>query len=423
MVLCAALAPPATLEARVAEIDRIVAIVNDDVIVMSELEARLREVRAQIAESGAAAPPYQVLEKQVLERLIMDRLQLQMADQLGIRIDDEQLNQTIAGMARQNGLTLRQFRDILRRDGYDFAAFREQVRDQLRIAEVRRRQVSDRITVSEREIENFLAMQERQGLPGREYRLRHILVGLPPGASAEERVAAEGRARAVMAELAAGASFGEVAIGVSDGRQALQGGDLGWIPAAELPGIFAPIVPNMEPGDVRGPIESPGGFHIIELAQVRGEDRHIVTQTLVRHILVRPNELVSDDDARTRLEQLKLRIEAGEDFPALARSHSDDRATAIKGGEIGWMSPGDLVPRFEQVMNALAPGEVSDPFRTQFGWHIVQVVERRQHDSTEEKLRSYARERIRERKVEEEGQAWLRQLRDQAYVEYRLGEQ
>jgi len=313
-------------------------------------------------------------------------------------------------------------RDVLENDGYDFAEFRAQVRSQIRISQVRQRNVGDRVIVSNRDVDSFLAMQAKQGPADNEYHLSHILLALPDGASPEQIAKTRARAGELLQRLRDGANFAEMAVAESDGQRALEGGDMGWKKASQLPTIFSRVVPAMNVGDVSEVIRSPSGFHIVRLAEVRGEDKHIVMQTLSRHILIRTNEVISDEEAQTRLEQLKLRIEGGEDFGDLARSHSDDRASAINGGELGWLSPGDLIPKFEKVADNLALDEVSKPFKTQFGWHIVQVVERREYDNTEEVMRSKAREQIRERKAEEEGQAWLRQLRDSAYVEYRLDE-
>jgi len=408
---------------RIVELDRVVAVVNDDVIVLSELERRIATVRAQLRQSGTPPPPRELLEQQVLDRLIVERIQLQRARSAGIRVDDEALNRAVAGIAQQNNLTLRQFRDILERDGFDFSRFREDIRRELLISQLQQRQVTNRIVVSPREVENWLATRAKQGSGENEYRLSHILLALPEAASPEQIAAVRAEAEQVLERLRAGAVFSQTAVAVSDGQQALDGGDLGWRKSTELPTIFADVVPDMEAGDVSDLIRSPSGFHIIKLEQVRGEERFVITQARARHILIVPDELVSDADAEVRLTQLKQRIEGGEAFEELARSHSHDPATAVKGGDLGWVSPGQTVPEFEQEMNQLAPGEVSDPFRTQFGWHIVQVVERRDFDDTEQVRRSKAAEQIRARKREEELQMWMRQLRDEAYVEYRLEEQ
>ncbi len=408
--------------AAVVPLDRIIAVVNDDVIVMSELENRVRTIRAQLRQSGTAPPPESVLERQVLERLILDRLQLQMAENVGIRIDDATLNRAVAQLAQQNGLSVRQFRDILERDGYDFARFREDVRNEIIISRLQQRQINNRISVTEREIENYLATRAQQSDPDTEYRLAHILIGVPEAASPEAIASARAKAEDVLASVRTGADFAQTAVAVSDGQQALQGGDLGWRKQQQLPTIFAELVRDMQPGDVAGPIRSASGFHLVKLVETRGQEKHVITQTHARHILIRPDELTSEAEARRQLEQLRTRIENGEPFAELARAHSDDRGSAVSGGELGWLSPGDTVPDFESVMNGLAAGEVSEPFRSQFGWHIVQVVERRRYDGTEEVRRAQALEQIRQRKSEQELDTWLRELRDEAYVEYRLEE-
>lgn len=406
----------------IVELDRIVAVVNDDVIVASELENRLREVRAQLRQSGTPPPAEEALERQVLERLILDRLQLQVARESGIRVEETELNEALERIAARNQLTLRQFRDVLERDGFDFARFREQVRDEILLSRVRQRSVERRVTVSPREVDSFLATARQQGGGDNEYRLGHILIAVPEAASAQQIDEARRRAEAVLGRLRAGEDFAQVAAEVSDGQQALQGGDLGWRKSQELPTIFADAVPGLEPGDVTDPIRSPSGFHIVKLVDLRGDSRFVVTQTRARHILLRPNDLLDDEAARARLEQIEARIENGEDFAELARANSDDTVSAAQGGDLGWLNPGDTVPAFERAMNALPEGAVSEPFRTQFGWHIVQVLERRDHDDTEQVRRARAAEQIRKRKLDEEMQTWLRQLRDEAYVEVRLDE-
>ncbi len=406
----------------ILELDRIVAVVNDDVIVESELEERLREVRAQLRQSGTPAPAEAALRRQVLERLVLDRLQLQIARDNGMRVDDAELTAALENIAQRNQLTLRQFRDVLERDGFNFGRFREQVRNEILLGRVRQRSVERRVKVTAREIDNFLATARRQGGGENEYLLGHILLAVPEAASADEIDEARAQAEAALDRLRAGEAFAQVAAEVSDGQQALQGGDLGWRKGSELPTIFADEVKGMQPGDLRGPIRSPSGFHLIRLNDLRGDSRFVVTQTRARHILVRTNDVVSDADAQRRLLQLKTRVENGEPFDELARSHSDDTVSATRGGELGWLNPGDTVPEFERTMKSLAPGQISDPIRTQFGWHIVQVLERRDHDDTEQVRRARAAEQIRKRKLDEEVQNWMRQLRDEAYVEFRLDE-
>jgi len=408
--------------APVVELDRIVAVVNDDVIVASELEERVTEALERIQASGFPAPSAAELRRQVLERLVLERLQLQTAARLGIRVEDEALNRAVASIAERNGLTLREFRDTLERDGFDFGRFRDQVRNQILLARVRQSQVERRIRISERDIDNFLATAAKQGATDTEYRLAQILIALPDGASPEQIEEARRRAEAILERLRAGADFAQTAAAESDGQQALAGGDLGWRKAADLPTLFADLVPEMEPGDLRGPIRSSSGLHIIKLLERRDGERHIVTQTHARHILIRTNELVDDAEARARLEQLRLRLEGGDPFEDLARGHSEDPASAAEGGDLGWLDPGDVVPEFQEAMDALAPGEISEPVKTQFGWHLIQVLERRERDDTERARRAAAREQIRRRKLDDELQVWLRQLRDEAYVKYLLDE-
>jgi len=406
----------------IVEIDRIIAVVNNDVIVQSEMLTRMRVVIEQLEKSGVPAPPRDVLEKQVLEQLILDRLQMQIAASTGIRVDDEALNRQIADIARQNNLTLREFRDILQRDGFVFAAFREEIRRELVKSRVQQRQVQDRVQVTDRDIDNFLATRDKQGGENPEYRLGHILVAVPDGASPEELADAKDEAEDIIARLRAGANFGRTAAAESDGQQALEGGDLGWRKGGELPTLFEEVAPKLEKGGVSHVIRSSSGFHIIKLIDVRGAERHVINQTHARHILVKTNEVLSANAARSRLRVLRARILNGADFTELAKASSDDPGSAVKGGDLGWLNPGDTIPPFEKTMNSLEVGVISEPFETQFGWHIVQVMGRRDRDSTEEVRRAKAAEALQKRKVDEELQSWFRQIRDEAYIEYRLDE-
>jgi peptidyl-prolyl cis-trans isomerase SurA len=406
----------------IIEIDRIVAVVNNDVIVLSEMRTRLRTVVEQLEKAGVPAPPKDVLEKQVLEQLILDRLQLQIAADTGIRVDDETLNRQIADIAQKNKLNLREFRDILERDGFDFAAFREEIRNELIKNRVQQRQVRDRVRVTARDIDNYLATREKQGGNNPEYRLGHILIAVSDGASPEELAEARDEAEDIVARLKAGANFGRTAAAESDGQQALEGGDLGWRKAGELPTLFENVVPKLEKGGLSDVIRGPSGFHVIKLLDARGAERLVIKQTHARHILIKTNEVISNSDARTRLRVLRSRILNGADFNGLARANSDDPGSAVKGGDLDWLNPGDTIPPFEKTMDALAIGEISEPFETQFGWHILQVLERRDRDSTEEVQQAKAAEALRNRKVDEELQTWFRQIRDEAYIEYRLDE-
>ncbi len=420
--LTCAIGPAAAAErAPVVELDHVLAVVNDDVITQSELNAEIATISAQLRQQNTALPPADILNKQVLERLILKRLQLQLAANTGVRVDDDTLNRAISTIAQQNNLSLAEFRDVLEKDGFSFPAFRERIREEIIINRLRQRQVDSSVTVTEQEVDNFLSNQQRQSAAGaEEYRAAQILIALPEAASPEQIDKARKKAEETLTKLRGGGDFGETAVTVSDDQQALQGGDLGWRSASQLPTLFADRVIKMQPGEISEPLRSPSGFHIIKLIEKRGETAHIVQQTQARHILIRTNEITSDSDAQTRLQQLKQRIEGGDDFAALASSHSGDPATAVNGGNLGWVNPGDVDAQFEEVMNSLKPGEVSAPFQTQYGWHIVQVLDRREHDSTREVNRTKAREAIRNRKIEEQTQAWLRALRDEAYVEYKV---
>jgi len=409
--------------AAISNVDRIIAVVNEDVILESELNNRLRTVKGQLQQRNTKAPPDDVLRRQVLERLVISHLQLQVAERTGIRVDDKSLNASVRGIANQNGMSLSEFRAAIERDGFNFSVFREDIRKEMIVSRLMQRRVRQRINITDQEIDNFLATNKNRNKDNKEYRLSHILVSLPEAANAQQVDNAATKVNDVIQQLRAGANFKQVAAASSDGQQAFNGGDLGWRKSAQLPSIFADITTTMQKGDISDAIRSPSGFHVIMLADVRGvEQRHLVKQSLARHILIRQNELTSNDDARTRLQQLLIRLEAGEDFASLARAHSDDRGSAAQGGELGWSSPGALVPRFEQAMNKLSPGQISQPFRTQFGWHIVQLLERREHDDTDAFLRSKARKFIRDRKTEDATQSWIRRIRDEAFVEFRLND-
>ena len=406
------------------ELDRVVAVVNDDIISRSELDARLERARGQLRQSGTAPPPPDALRRQVLERLILRRLQLQIARNSGMRVDDESLNRTILRIAEQNELTLREFRDAVERDGLDFARFREEIREDILIAEVRRRRVENQINISQRDIDDYLSMMESRGTEAdrHRYRIGHILIAVPDGASSDEIDEARVRAERVLEELRAGADFANMAVTHSDGQKALEGGDLGWRLASDLPTMLADAVLRLETGDVSEPVRSASGFHLVKLVDRQGSQRQMVRQTLARHILITLDALTDNAEARRQLSVLRERIVNGQDFGELARTHSDDPGSASRGGELGWIDTGNTVPVFERTMDSLAPGAISEPFRSQFGWHLVQVLERRDRDATETSRRAEARRRLRTRKIEENTQAWLRRVRGEAYVEYRLGE-
>lgn len=405
---------------RITELDRIVAIANDEVILESELEDFLLTIKQQLRERNTPLPADSILRKQALDRFILKRLQLQIASRNGIRVDDETLNQAIARISQQNKMTLDQFRSTLEREGFEYIQFRENIRDEIIIARLQQGSVASRIRISDQEIEDFLVRQKKLGPSKSQYKFGHILIALPDAASPDQIKKGREKAQKVLSDLKAGADFSKTAVSVSDGQNALKGGEQDWLSPGQIPSLFAEDILSMSPGGISNLIRSPSGFHIIKLIDTKGEPKHLTKQTQARHILLRTSELVSDMDARTHLMQLKERIEGGENFASIARAHSQDTLTAKKGGDLGWISPGDMAPQFEEAMNNLAEGLVSKPTKTQFGWHIIQVQDRKEHDDTQKFLRSRAKEYIRSRKSQEALELWIRRMRDEAYVEYRL---
>lgn len=403
------------------ELDSIVAVVNDDVVVQSELTREINLAVPQLRQQGTPVPPPDQLRKQVLERLILKRLQQQRAKQLNITVDDATLTSALQSIAGRNNLSIEELKGTLEASGIRFDDFREDTRTQILMGRLQSQEIMGGIRVSDQEVDRYLEKDKGKLIPREQVRLAHILVALPDNPSPAQVAQAEAKARQLVARVRGGTDFAAVAAASSDGRTALQGGDLGWFEMAAVPGIVADKAQTMAKGQVTDPIRSPSGFNIIQLSDVKGGIPATVTQTKARHILVRTNEVVADDDAKTRLNQLRSRIQGGDDFATLARAHSDDTGSALKGGDLGWVSPGDVVPEFEEAMNKLAPNEVSAPFHTSFGWHIVQVQERRNQDTAEDLLRLKAREAIQRRKAEEATDTWLKRLRDEAYVDLRLG--
>ena len=419
------LALPVVAEAsktEVIELDSIIAVVNDDVITQVELDNRMQLIKKQLG-ARTQLPDDAVLRKQVLERIIMEKVQLQVAKRSGIRMDDETINRVIENIAKENKLSMEQFRQVLARDGMAFADFRESIKNELIINELRKRQVNNKISVSEQEVDNFLSNQANIKNQQEEYLLGHILVATPEAATPAQIQKARNRANSLRERIYNGEDFSSIAIGNSDGPQALKGGNLGWRKAAQMPTFFSENIESMEVGDVSLPLRSASGFHIIKLLEKRSPDlSHEVQQTLARHILIKPNQVVSNEDARTHLQTLRSRILNGDDFGQLARAHSADTGSAAEGGSLGWSNPGAMVPQFEEAMNKLEPGQISQPFRTQFGWHIVQVMSRRKHDDSEQFIRNQARQVIGKRKSEEAAQNWIRRMRSESYVEYRFNQ-
>ena len=404
-------------------LDRVVAIVNDEAITQYEIDEQKKIALAQMKTQNVTPPSADTLEKQVLERLITERALLQFAKETGVRVDDTQVERTIARIAQDNKLTPDEFRKALEKDGTSYAKFRDDIRNEIIVQRLRERDVDGRVTVSESEVDNFLATQSVQAGGDVEYRLSHILVLVPEQASPEQIETKRARAEEALKQVRGGADFGQVAAGFSDAQDALQGGALGWRTPARMPTVFAEQVKTMKPGDVSGVVRSANGFHIVKVLEVRNrETPTIVEQTHARHILIKVNEIVSDSDAKTRIERIRDRIEnGGAKFDDQAKLNSDD-GSASKGGDLGWVSPGDTVPDFEQAMNKLKIDEVSPPVRTTFGWHLIQVTGRRTQDITAERRRDQARMALRQRKSDEMFQDWLRQTRDRAYVEIKTDE-
>lgn len=398
-------------------LDRIVAVVEDDVILERELNREVEAITAKLSSNNVTMPPEFVLRKQVLERMIVDKLQRQLAARSGVQISDEMLRSSVADIASRNGLSVEAFRDELTRQGMDYKSFEDNLRNEIVINQLRGREIGSRVKVTDAEVAHYLETQGKAGQTSSQYHLGHILVAVSEGASAGAIQKAKDKADQIVAELRGGKDFKQTAVGVSDDNNALKGGDLGWRSLGQIPSLFADVVPTMGQGDVSEPIRSPSGFHIIKMLETEGGAQHIVTKTKVRHILIKTNELVDDAEAQKRLLALKERINDGDDFAALARAHSDDKGSAINGGSLDWVSPGALVPPFEEAMSKLGINEISAPVQTQFGWHMIQVLGRENQDNSEQFKKDKIREEIRKRKIEEETELWLRRLRDEAYVE------
>jgi len=407
--------------ADVQPLNRVVAIVDNDVIMQTQLDARVREVQQTIAKRGAEVPPANVLTQQVLDRLILENIQLQMGERSGIRISDEELNQAMATIAQRNGMSIEQFRDALAKDGLSFNDARDQVSREMVISRVRQRRVAERIQVTEQEVKNFLASDLGKMQLSEEFRLANIVIPVQEDASSDALQAAERRAQDLYQQARQGADFGQLAIANSASETALDGGDMGWRKAAQLPPPFDSMISAMSVGDVTEPIRTPGGFILLKVLEKRGGEAPAVREEVnVRHILIKPSEIRTDAEAKVLAERLYQRIESGEDFAELAKSFSEDPGSALNGGSLNWIDPNALVPEFREVMNNTASGEVSKPFKSQFGWHVLQVMGRRATDSSEQMREQQALNLLRNRKYEEELQTWLRQIRDEAYVEIKL---
>lgn len=399
--------------AQVVPLDSVVAIVDEDIILSSEVRDRVQQIKASATQRDMELPDDETLVQETLDRLILESIQLQLADRYGIRIPDAQLDQSMARVAAQNRLTLEQFRDALTQNGQSYLQMREALRDELAIQRVQQGSVMRDINITEREIDNFMATEEGEAMIEPEYRVIQALVSVSRSDSKDERTAKEDFVDGVLANILAGADFSE-AVSVIE-PYAFRGGDLGWRKLSDIPSMFSEIVPSLKPGQT-GKVQSSSGLHLVHLAEARGIER-LVEQTNVRHILVKPNEVLDDDAAREFIASLKQRIESGEDFAELAKEHSDDIGSAQEGGELGWTNPGQMVPEFETAMAGAEIGVITDPVRSEFGWHILEVTDRRTENFAEQVRRNQVANFLRESKYEEELENWLREIREEAFVD------
>lgn len=406
----------------VVELDRIVAIVNNEVITLNDLNDRMAIVIKQLQAQSTQLPPQEALKKQLLERMINDMVQMQEAKETGIKVDDATLDKALQRIADENNLSMTDFRQRLEQDGVRWQKFREEIRGEVIVSRLREREVESGINVTEAEVDTQLSLEAREATTDQEFRLAHILVLVPEQATSVQIEARRKRALQALSELRKGAEFAQISAQYSDAPDALQGGNLGWRPSGRLPAIFLEALTPLKAGETTDILRSANGFHIVKLLDKRGRNvQPTIQQTHVRHILIKSKEGVTDTDAKERLARLRERVIGGADFAELAKVHSDDPSNS-KGGDLGWISPGDTVPEFERAMNQLRDNEISTPVQSSFGWHLVQVIERRTEGVTEERKRAGARNTIRARKADEAYQDWLRQTRDRAFVEYRLEE-
>ena len=405
------------VNAALKPLDHIVVVVNDDVITNNMLDNRVSDFRKKMELSQLSRIDPDALKKQVLERMIRDTIQLQQAKQLGITVDDLMLNRVLEKLAKTNNMSLEMFRDTIQAEGLDYKRFREQMREELIINQLQQRLVASKINVSDQEIQQYIEQNESGDSSKVTYQLRHILVATPETASSDDIDQAREQIESIIKKIEGGSEFEDMAIKYSSGRNALKGGDLGKRKANELPQIFVDAVKDLKPGEVSKPVKSASGFHLLQLTS-SSKDQIMVQQTNARHILIRPSSDVSDDQARGTLLELKQKIESGKSFAELASEFSEDPGSKIKGGDLGWSSPGEFTPAFERVANSLEIGQISEPFKTAFGWHILEVLERRQHDQGKTNKENQARTAIQKRKIDEELRLWLRRIRDEAYVEF-----
>jgi peptidyl-prolyl cis-trans isomerase SurA len=402
------------------QLDSIVALVNDGVVLTSELNDQTAMIIQRLRAEGTQLPPQDILRQQILESLIVGQIQLQRAEREGITVPDEILNRALSDIARRNGTTLGQLPELLAADGVDYAAYRKEMREQIVMDRLRQINVISRIGVSNRELEDYLARERNTSYRNNSYKASHILIALSASTNPEQLQAAKDKAWDIYQQLQDGADFAQLAVAYSNAQTALEGGDMGWRNGEALPTLFADIIPNMQKGEISEPIRSSSGFHLVKLEDVKGNEPIIENQVRARHILIKTNEIMDDDVVKQKLDEIRQDIIDGDDFSAVAKAVSDDPGSAVEGGDLDWNGPGVFVGIFEETLNNLEIGEISEPFKSEFGWHIVEVLERRVHDTTEDVERQQAMMAIRDSKVAEETELWLRQMRDESFVEYRL---
>ncbi len=402
-------------------LDGIAAVVNEGVVLKSELRDQTDGIRKRAAEEGLQLPPEEVLQEQVLERLVIEQIQLQRAQRFGIQISDQMVNAALARLAQENGIPFERLPDIMAADGIDYAAYRREIRKQMTMEQLRQIDVIGRISVAPREIQQCVADLENNLVGNSEYNLSHILVSVPESATAEQFAAAEKKAKDVYQQLQDGADFGEMAVRYSDSETGLEGGALGWRKGDQLPTLFSDVVGTLQQGEYSAPMRAVSGYHLVKINELRSAiQKSEIEQMHVRHILISTNELIDDQTAKQRLDDAAERIRNGENFDELAKLMSDDPGSAADGGDMGWMGPGTFVPEFEEAARNATVGEVTDPFRSRFGWHVLELLGKRTYDNTEELKENNCLQRVRNSKLANESELWLRRIRDEAYVDTRI---
>ena len=404
----------------IVPLDSIVAVVNEDVITQLELRAEFNEVVNVLRRKQAKLPSASVLSKQVLDRMILERIQIDMANRTGIKVDDTTLNLAINSIAAKNNLSISEFRAKLAQDGINFHTFRDEIKKQILLQRLLQRNVVNKINITDQEVDNFLFNINKQGGIDQDYHIKHILIAVPEASSPKVIKKAQKKAQDIILKLREGQNFSQMALSMSDGQKALEGGDLGWLKGGEIPSIFTDAVSTMKKGEISEPIRSASGFHIITIVDKKGGRTHIVTQTNARHILLKPTIIEDQSRVKRRLNNIRTRIINGDDFATMAKAYSEDTSSATKGGDLGWFKPGTMVPEFDEAVNNLQIGDISELVRSSFGYHIIEVLGRRTHDDADELIREKARSALKKRKIAEEKELFYHRIRDEAFVEIRL---